>query len=318
MKKSCYLAAEFIGQAALREKNSVMRDLMNLANGGGNSTNQNNNSSSSGSGQNMNNNTSLKKFLELVEQDENTFYIPECLCKKDDFKYFEALESEMDFKPMWLTGGTKLVRPAVRATQALFDEKEIYSEIVRRLVVQFKISNPIRGIINHYRNENDSTAFHRDVYPEGTNFTCGVSFGNEREIEFIAEDEFQMLGADAYSATQSGSKFSFPQRNGDIFAFSDFVNRRFRHGVPRGRGKVGGRISLVLWGNRKGKSEIKGGGGGQKTSNKPQQQPGKGNNSSTNSTIPDDSSSEKTHSWDYEIPFRENPNGFRVLILEKR
>ena len=28
-------------------------------------------------------------------------------------------------------------------------------------------------------------------------------------------------------------RFSFPQHNGDVFAFTDSVNRQFVHGVPR-------------------------------------------------------------------------------------
>ena len=52
-------------------------------------------------------------------------------------------------------------------------------------------------------------------------FTMGVSFGAERELEFLHPE--------------SGSKFAFPQKNLDVFAFDSDVNARFQHGVPRPR-----------------------------------------------------------------------------------
>ena len=47
----------------------------------------------------------------------------------------------------------------------------------------------------------------------------GASFGAPRELAFLHEP--------------SGSQFSFPQRNGDVFAFTTEVNKRFKHGVPK-------------------------------------------------------------------------------------
>ena len=47
----------------------------------------------------------------------------------------------------------------------------------------------------------------------------GASFGASRELQFLHEP--------------SGQTFSFPQNNGDIFAFTSSVNQRFKHGVPK-------------------------------------------------------------------------------------
>jgi hypothetical protein len=44
----------------------------------------------------------------------------------------------------------------------------------------------------------------------------GASFGATRELSFLHEP--------------SGHSFTFPQANGDIFAFNTDVNKRFQHG----------------------------------------------------------------------------------------
>ena len=46
----------------------------------------------------------------------------------------------------------------------------------------------------------------------------------------------------------SGQQFSFPQNNGDVFAFTTEVNKRFKHGVPKlVRGVGGPRFSIIAW-----------------------------------------------------------------------
>ena len=71
----------------------------------------------------------------------------------------------------------------------------------------------------------------------------GASFGGERELAFLHEP--------------SGSQFSFPQRNGDVFAFTTEVNKRFKHGVPKStKGSTaaqqgGPRFSIIAWGRRR-------------------------------------------------------------------
>jgi hypothetical protein len=76
------------------------------------------------------------------------------------------------------------------------------------------------------------------AYSDGKkeDFTMGASFGDSRELEFLHED--------------SGNKFRFPQHNGDIFAFNHEINKKFMHGVPKGRKSSGARFSIIAWGKK--------------------------------------------------------------------
>ena len=113
------------------------------------------------------------------------------------------------------------------------------------------------SIVNLYEDGSDSTEWHRDNYSAGGmrmealggasgespdkdvphNATIGASFGGERELRF--------------KHLESGAEFGFPQKNGDIFAFTDVVNTRFQHAIlpaslPRGSSS---RISIIWWGH---------------------------------------------------------------------
>jgi type IV secretory pathway VirJ component len=51
---------------------------------------------------------------------------------------------------------------------------------------------------------------------------------------------------------KSQHQFSFPQANGDVFAFDGKVNQAFEHGVPREKMRVvGPRFSIICWGRRR-------------------------------------------------------------------
>ena len=97
--------------------------------------------------------------------------------------------------------------------------------------------------LNFYRDGTDWKPFHHDSHAYGgrekrEDFTMGASFGSERELTFLHEP--------------SGQQFSFPQRNGDVFAFTTEVNKRFKHGVPKlTRGAGGPRFSIIAWGRRR-------------------------------------------------------------------
>ena len=70
--------------------------------------------------------------------------------------------------------------------------------------------------MNFYRDDSDWKPFHHDSHAYGgkslrEDFTIGASFGATRELAFLHEP--------------SGGQFSFPQGNGDIFAFSSEVNK---------------------------------------------------------------------------------------------
>merc|ERR1712151_58280 len=68
------------------------------------------------------------------------------------------------------------------------------------------------------------------------NVTVGASFGAPRELRF--------------RHLQTELEFSFPQGNGDVFAFTEPVNSAFQHCVPRSTpaAAAGPRISVILWG----------------------------------------------------------------------
>ena len=97
--------------------------------------------------------------------------------------------------------------------------------------------------LNFYRDGRDWKPFHRDSHAfcgdAKEDFTMGASFGDERDL--------------AFRHGESEAEFSFPQREGDVFAFGSATNAAFLHGVPRlQRGSHGGpRFSIIAWGRRR-------------------------------------------------------------------
>merc|ERR1712217_188751 len=67
----------------------------------------------------------------------------------------------------------------------------------------------------------------------GSDMTIGASFGDPRELVFEHK--------------RTDQRFEFPQRNGDVFAFTDVANRKFRHSIPKTRDRVGARLSIIVW-----------------------------------------------------------------------
>lgn len=175
--------------------------------------------------------------------DGNAHYYKALAPEVEDFSTYEALVAELEYKPIWMTGGLTLHRPAAVGSASQLKKSPTYERCVRFLAGFFGVE-PIRSLVNHYRSAEDFTAFHADQYYGGVNMTIGASFGEERALVFEDRD--------------SREQFRFPQQNGDVFAFTDAVNRQFVHGVPReSRAKsVGacrhtpGRISVIVWGRR--------------------------------------------------------------------
>jgi hypothetical protein len=74
----------------------------------------------------------------------------------------------------------------------------------------------------------------------------GASFGAEREL--IKHHD------------KSEEEFRFPQKNGDIFAFTNEINKKFMHGIPKSnKPYVGPRFSIIAWGMRRSINERNGG-----------------------------------------------------------
>jgi hypothetical protein len=92
--------------------------------------------------------------------------------------------------------------------------------------------------LNFYPDATSWKPFHHDshAYAAGhaqrEDFTMGASFGGTRELIF------KHVG--------SGVCFTFPQADGDVFAFDSIVNKQFQHGVggPVSRREVGAGLKL--------------------------------------------------------------------------
>ncbi|CAE7507476.1 unnamed protein product [Symbiodinium natans] len=175
--------------------------------------------------------------------DGNAHYYKALVADAGDFSTYQALLSELEYKPAWMSGGLPLHRPTALGSESQLRQSPTYERVVRFLAGYFGVE-PIRSLVNHYRSGEDFTSFHSDQYFSGVNMTIGASFGEERALVF--------------EHRETKEQFSFPQHNGDVFAFTDSVNRLFVHGIPRERrarsttacGHTPGRISVIVWGRR--------------------------------------------------------------------
>ena len=119
-----------------------------------------------------------------------------------------------------------------------------FRRIVRAMAEYFDV-DVFAFRCNLYRDGSDWKPYHRDSHAYGNDgakedFTMGASFGAERVLSFRHEE--------------TGTEFAFPQRQGDVFAFSDDANKEFTHGVPRassGEQASGLRFSIIAWGRRR-------------------------------------------------------------------
>ena len=117
-----------------------------------------------------------------------------------------------------------------------------FSSVVAQLSREFDV-DVFATRLNFYRDGSDWKPFHRDSHAycgdAKEDFTMGASFGDSRDLAF-------RHGAGGY-------EFSFPQRDGDVFAFGSSTNEAFLHGIPKLRSKkLGGpRFSIIAWGRRR-------------------------------------------------------------------
>eukprot|EP00398_MALV-I-01_sp_L67-1_P000844 gene844-869_t len=166
----------------------------------------------------------------------NAFYLKQFSCSKNDMSKYDALHQELgdEFADRWMRGGTKLHRPSAIGSDELLVKSKTYRDVIVQGMKHFR-AEPLRSIVNFYRNGDDSTSFHSDQYPLGEDITVGVSFGASRPLLF------------EHMETQQ--RFTFPQDNGDCFAFTKEINFTFRHAVPK-QANVGGRLSIIFWGKQ--------------------------------------------------------------------
>mgnify|MGYP001240530347 CR=1 FL=1 len=162
-------------------------------------------------------------------------YLPNYFCATDNTIIFENLKKEIDFNGMvnW-SKHFKHENPTFSKT---------FNEIVDKMANHFNVE-VIQTRLNYYKNGTDWKPMHKDrhAYGEGNDkiredFTMGASFGSSRNIDFLHEE--------------SNMKFTFPQNNGDIFAFNSEINKKFLHGIPKVFKPINERFSIIAWGKQK-------------------------------------------------------------------
>lgn len=170
--------------------------------------------------------SSYKKLL-----NNSCLYLPHFLAKQDDTTLFDKLKEEMKEKKSNIVNWD--VHYKLENPQDLTTFEEIVNRVSKALQVKVKATR-----INYYSNGNDWKHYHRDSHKivdgEREDITIGISLGASRELSFLH--------------VASNNKFSFPQNNGDLFAFTDEVNADFKHGVPKTKASVGERFSIIIWG----------------------------------------------------------------------
>ena len=127
-----------------------------------------------------------------------------------------------------------------------------FNDIIAKAAAYFDL-DVYQTRLNYYADASSWKPFHHDSHAYGgralrEDFTLGISLGSARDLAFLH--------------VASERQFSFPQENGDVFAFTNEVNTKFMHGVPKvtcGAGKVGPRFSLIAWGRRRSLNERNGG-----------------------------------------------------------
>ena len=173
--------------------------------------------------------TLMNDYQTLIKN--GCFYLPYFFCEKSYDSIFKKLKEEikMDSVLNW-SKHFKFEDPECSKT---------FNEIVKKMAEHFKVEI-VQTRLNYYCDGNDFKPMHKDRHAYGAikeNFTMGASFGASRNLDFFHE--------------ASKNKFSFPQNNGDVFAFNSDVNKAFLHGVPKANQNVDERFSIIAWGSIK-------------------------------------------------------------------
>lgn len=160
-------------------------------------------------------------------------YIPELLCTATDYSLMQSLVQDL----------SKCSAGMINWSQHFKHENPDFSptfqKIIQTLASYFDVEI-YASRLNFYANETAWKPFHHDSHAYGgknlrEDFTIGVSVGASRELAFLHP---------------SGHTFNFPQKNGDVFAFTTLANQKFQHGVPKTKMKSGPRFSVIVWGRR--------------------------------------------------------------------
>lgn len=159
-------------------------------------------------------------------------YLKNFFCRQNDLTIFYGLQNELknDSVIKW-SSHFKFENPTY---------SDVFNSVVTKMAEYFNVK-VLQTRLNYYANETSFKPLHKDkhAYNDGTqqileNFTMGASFGASRNLDFVHDE--------------TEKKFSFPQNNGDLFAFDSEINKKFKHGVPKTNKKVGPRFSIIAWG----------------------------------------------------------------------
>lgn len=167
------------------------------------------------------------------------YYLPGLNCRPDDRSVFQRLMLELDFKDCWLETGMKFSRQICIGDAETLAKAPTYRSIVERVSKVFGV-RVVRTLVNLYRDGRDWCNLHSDQYHQGgypIDLTVGATFGDPRRLLWVEK-------------RNTRHKIELPQRNGDVFAFSDKINTTWRHMIPEEGPECGPRISVIVWCDR--------------------------------------------------------------------
>ena len=174
----------------------------------------------------------------------NAVYIERFHCEENDYQTLERLANDLD-RNAKEEEEEGMINWSKHLKQENPEFSETFRTIVERMAEYFDV-DVFATRLNFYRDGSDWKPYHHDSHAFGANghkedFTMGASFGAPRALSFLREP--------------SASSFEFPQKNGDVFAFSSEVNAAMKHGVPQLSGQEqfenNPRFSVIAWGRRR-------------------------------------------------------------------
>lgn len=184
-----------------------------------------------------------------VVRPEDAYFLPSFMCNFEDLSLMEKLRGELptgrDFTEWHGSRHMGIQFEGEGARHDGPDAPPAFQAAVARLEAAFGI-RASASRINLYRSSRDYKPLHFDRGRDNNGtpqMTVGASFGATRDLTFVH--------------ARTGVTATFPQNNGDVFAFTPELNKVFSHGVPRL--SMGAstepddetpRLSLIIWGAR--------------------------------------------------------------------
>eukprot|EP00758_Cryptobia_borreli_P004815 Tbor_TRINITY_DN4598_c0_g1::TRINITY_DN4598_c0_g1_i1::g.15758::m.15758 len=169
-------------------------------------------------------------------------YLENFMCKTSDLTMFDSLKEELVAH-----SGESLDRNGLMdwSKHQVYENPESISTVFRGIIAalaEYFDIDVYATRLNYYKDGKQWKPYHHDSHAYGgkalrEDFTVGVSLGATRSLSFLHEP--------------SRYSFAFPQKNGDVFAFTTEVNKKFMHGVPRATDNIGDRFSIIAWGRRR-------------------------------------------------------------------